>query len=215
MKKLDRTLAITPLCLSNYSYLTHKWHHLTEKVDVWAELNKFQNKFCVYCESVAEKGPTSGHIEHFFHRGDPVYTPLTFDWNNLFGCCTSNKHCGHYKDQTLTGGAKRVYDPNLLIKPDVDDPEEFLQFLESGKIKPKDGLTIAMCERALETISALNLGCSELNSSREKQIERFKNRLLVLTTIQDASLISEEYEELYNEAMNTFHRTALKQSIPW
>ncbi|CAI0839392.1 Uncharacterised protein [Serratia quinivorans] len=215
MKKLDRSLALTPLCLSNYSYLTHQWRQLTQRVDVWIEIDKIQNKFCVYCESIAEKGNGKGHIEHFFYKGNPLYTNLTFVWDNLFGCCDSRKHCGHYKDQILPGGVKRSYDPNILIKPDVDDPEEFLQFLDSGKVKAREGLTEPMRQRATETISALNLDCSELNSSREMQIDRYNKRLSILFGVEDIEILTEEYENLYAEAMGTFHRTALKQSIPW
>jgi uncharacterized protein (TIGR02646 family) len=215
MRKLNRSLATTPTCLSNYSYITDKWEQLVDKTDIWVEIDKFQNKLCVYCEGIAEKGKTSGHIEHFFHKADPKYACLTFVWDNLFGCCSSNKHCGHYKDQKLTGNIKRAYDPNALIKPDVEDPEDFLQFLESGNVKEREGLTEAMKNRALETISALNLDCSELILSREQQIARFKTRLLTLTSVEDISLILQDYQDLYREAMNTFHRTALKQSLPW
>lgn len=213
MRKLDRGLAITPLCLSNYSYLTQKWDQLTEKHEVWVEINKVQEKTCVYCESIAEKG--QGHIEHFFHKADPSYVSLTFVWGNLFGCCNSNIHCGHYKDQFLIGGIKRAYNPNALIKPDIEDPEDFLQFLDSGKVKPKEGLTDAMEKRAAETIAALNLDCSVLVSSRESQIDRYKQRLLALVNIDDEGVMASEYANIYSEAMHTFHRTALKQSIPW
>ncbi len=213
MRKLDRMLANSPQCLGNYSYLVNKWDDLTQKQMIWNELDKFQDKICVYCESVAEKG--NGHIEHFFHKADARFTNLTFDWGNLFGCCSSNLHCGHYKDQILTGGVKRQYDPYALIKPDEEDPEDFLQFLESGKIKAKDGINDAMKERASKTITALNLDCSALNSSRENQIDRFKKRLLALTNIDDELLLTEEYNRIKIEAMNSFHRTALKQSLSW
>lgn len=213
MRKLDRTLANSPQCLGDYSYLTNTWDDLTQKQTVWDELDKFQDKICAYCESIAKKG--DGHIEHFFHKADAQFVHLTFDWNNLFGCCSSKLHCGHYKDQTLIGGVKRQYDPLTLIKPDQEDPEDFLQFLESGKVKPKDGINEAMKERALKTISALNLDCSALNSSRENQIERFKTRLLALTKIEDEFLLNEEYRQIKIEAMTTFHRTALKQSLSW
>ncbi|MBJ6599024.1 retron Ec78 anti-phage system effector HNH endonuclease PtuB [Enterobacter asburiae] len=213
MRKLDRMLANSPQCLGDYSYLTNVWNDLTQKKTVWDELDKFQDKICVYCESIAEKG--NGHIEHFFHKADAQFVHLTFDWNNLFGCCSSKLHCGHYKDQILKGGGKRQYDPFTLIKPDQEDPEDFLQFLESGKVKPKDGINEAMKERALKTISALNLDCSALNSSRENQIERFKTRLLALTKIEDELVLIDEYRKIRIEAMTAFHRTALKQSLSW
>ncbi|MFJ5335389.1 retron Ec78 anti-phage system effector HNH endonuclease PtuB [Pectobacterium sp. CHL-2024] len=215
MRKLDRTLAITPPSLSGYSYLTKSWSQFLHKASVWIEINKFQDKLCVYCEGAAEQGKTNGHIEHFFNKGNPSFVHLTFVWSNLFGCCIADGHCGHYKDQVLIGGIKRVYDPNKLIKPDIEDPEEYLQFLDSGKIREKDGLDGTMSEKAQETIKALNLDCSELNSSREKQIDRYRKRILALSSLDDFDLLAVEYQNIYNEAMGTFHRTALKQAIPW
>lgn len=81
MKKLDRSLANTPQCLLDFSYETHTWNNMTshKKAKVWIELDKFQEKFCVYCESKAYRGEGTGHIEHFYHKGHSDYKSLTFD----------------------------------------------------------------------------------------------------------------------------------------
>ncbi|MET3816243.1 MULTISPECIES: retron Ec78 anti-phage system effector HNH endonuclease PtuB [Pantoea] len=217
MKKLDRTLATTPVCLSKFSYLTQDWDSVKtrQKAKIWIELDKFQEKFCVYCESKAERGKGTGHIEHFFHKGNVAYKPLTFSWDNLFGCCDSRGHCGHFKDEILPKGQKKAYDPNKLIKPDVDDPEKFLQFFISGKVEAKKNLDVVDKEKAQLTISALNLDCSELNLSREAQLKRYNARLLVLTSVELSQVVLDEFDKLYHEAMNVAHRTALKQAIPW
>lgn len=187
------------------------------KNQVWTEIDKMQEGLCVYCESVALKGKTTGHIEHFFDKGNPLYKSLTFDWNNLFGCCQSNAHCGHYKDQHLPGGQQRQYNSLLLLKPDIDDPEEYLQFLPSGVIQEKKGLDTDKLSKATETIKALNLKSSTLKNSRESQITLYKNRLLPLTVLME-HMTDEDYEEylaIKSEAMTAPHRTAIKQAISW
>ncbi len=219
MKKLDRTLANAPACLANLSPATHTWDNMNsrKKNQVWNEIYKFQEKFCAYCESDAYKGETTGHIEHFFHKGDSTYKALTFTWSNLFGCCSSTAHCGHYKDQTLEGGVARQYDPNLILKPDVDDPEDFFQFLPSGKVKIRDGVVGVNNNRAEETIRALNLNYSELKLARETQINLFESRIMPFLELLDAldEDILQEYYDIKEEASTVPHRTAVKQAINW
>lgn len=220
MKKLDRSSAQTPQCLSTLSHETHTWKDMNignRKAQVWTEIDKFQEQFCVYCESRAFKGRTTGHIEHFFHKGSPQYESLMFDWNNLFGCCVSNKHCGHYKDRILTGGVKREYDATLLLKPDIDDPEEYFQFLPSGSVKVRDGLPPDKENKGKETIKALNLNSPELKISRKSQITLYQNRLLtfaeMIGALTDEGI--DEYFDIQDEAKNVPHRTAIKQAISW
>ncbi|EGA71209.1 hypothetical protein VISI1226_14188 [Vibrio sinaloensis DSM 21326] len=138
-----------------------------------------QNGFCVYCESVAIKG--NGHIEHFFHKGQKTdgstpYKHLTFNWTNLFGCCglSSSNTCGHYKDREGKNGPGQ-YNANDIIKPDIDDPKLFLNFLDTGVIEVKTGLTPHEQKRAEETLRVLNLAL--LNGARKTQIDIFKQEL--------------------------------------
>lgn len=218
MRKLDRTVVAAPVCLSRYSYLIHEWKIVKnrQKKRIWEELDKIQNKLCVYCEGKAER--CDGHIEHFFNKGESQFKYLTFEWSNLFGCCNSTGHCGHFKDQILAKGVKRKYNARELIKPDLDDPEDFLQYLSSGKIKEKEDISEEKKKKALSTISALNLDCSELNLNRRDQIKRFRERLLALTKIElvdddTTNLVKEQFRQILDEAMNSMYRTALKQNI--
>lgn len=220
MRKINRSIANYPECLSRLSHPANNWDDMNlhqRKKKVWNEIDKIQSHLCAYCELPAYKGKTTGHIEHFFDKGNPLYKQLTFDWNNLFGCCQSNAHCGHYKDQLLPGGQQRQYNSSLLLKPDIDDPEEYLQFLPSGVIQEKKGLDPHKLCRATETINALNLKCSTLKNSRESQITIYKNRLLPLTELME-DMTDEDYEEylaIKSEAMTVPHRTAIKQAISW
>ena len=219
MKKLNRGLARPPACLAALSHTRHNWNHMNlnlRKKKVWRQIYKFQGKFCAYCESPAEKGENLGHIEHFFNKGNPEFTYLTFNWNNLFGSCDSRGHCGHFKDQTQRGGKPRVYDPHKLIKPDVDDPEDFLQFLPSGRVQVKSGLDPLQAARAEETIRVLNLQVSTLVTSRNKKIEHYQKRLIALSE-QEVELSDDEYDVEYllvrDEAQTVAHRTAVKQAV--
>lgn len=234
MKKLDRTIADTPICLNNLSFPTHNWDNMSKKgkngvnrkSQVWVELDKFQNKLCVYCESKAYQGKYTGHIEHFFDKGNPLYENLVLDWSNLFGCCASTTHCGHYKDQVLGVkdgvNIKREYDFNFLLKPDVDNPKDYLQYLPNGTIKPKNGLIGDQEKKAKETIRALNLLAPELKVARENQITLYKNQvnnvIELLTEESDADIISKIWDEYYTlkqEAESIPYRSAVEQAIQW
>lgn len=219
MKKLDRSLAQTPQCLSALSHVTHTWDNMNgrKKAQVWIEIDKFQEQFCVYCESKAYKGEETGHIEHFYHKANLLYKSLTFDWNNLFGCCTSYNHCGHYKDKILPGGDKREYNATLLLKPDRDDPEEYFQFLPSGLVKVRDGLSPDKENKGRETIKALNLNSPNLKTSRENQITLYQNRLLPFAEMTGALTDEDvdEYLAVQEEAKYVPHRTAIKLAISW
>lgn len=191
----------------------------SRKKSVWKELEKFQDKLCVYCESKAEQGTCTGHIEHFFDKSTHVH--LTFDWSNLFGCCASRLHCGHYKDETLPGGVRRTYNTSLLIKPDTEDPEDYLQFLPSGRIDCKNGLDTIPKQKASETIKALNLDAPSLVRSREQQIARFQLKVTTALSLIDTgdeetiALAMIEYRNIEQQAKSASHRTAIKQAVIW
>ncbi|EPL1951887.1 TPA: TIGR02646 family protein [Citrobacter freundii] len=218
MKKIDRSKSVTPLCLSSFTHTLHSWDNVTKKNKrkIWVELGKIQDGFCVYCEKNAQKG--DGHIEHFFHKGEDdsgqyPFKHLTFDWNNLFGCCNSKEHCGHYKDQKLPGGKHRVYDPLKLIKSDKENPEDYFNFSASGNILVKNMLTSEKRDKAEETIKALNLTAPSLVSSRKEQIDTCGARLSALEamlTTENQDQYIQEYNLIKDEFSTQKHRTAVK-----
>lgn len=156
----------------------------------------------------------------FFDKS--THQDQTFEWENLFGCCSSTAHCGHYKDQILPDGTKRQYNPQQLIKPDIDDPELYLQFLPSGKIKEQDNLDEINIQKAITTIKALHLDNPSLELSREQQITRYQTKVSAIIHILDSSMDDEElkeamreYDEIEKEALTAPHRTAIKQAVIW
>ena len=219
MRKLDRTKVAMPNCLSNYSYNIHEWGDKppdTCKGFLWKQFHAFQDGLCAYCETKISRGDKTGHIEHFFDKGDQQYKHLTFDWNNLFGCCPSNSHCGHYKNAVLLGGSKRLPNYRLLIKPDVDDPEVSLQFVSSGKVRVRRSNLIKFYLKGKHTIKALNLNKSSLKNDREAQISRYKARLLALNaligTISDVQFDC-QYALIKQSSEKESFRTAVKQAL--
>lgn len=118
--------------------------------DIWKALDKMQNNFCAYCER--QLSDDKKHIEHFQSRNDSPN--LTFSWQNLFGSCGKGNwdSCGIFKD---TKG--RPYDHTKLIKPDQDNPREYLLFLTNGQVVPHPNCPSNMREKAVTTIRVFNL----------------------------------------------------------
>lgn len=146
MKYLERNGS--PTVLDNYDYRTQTWENVPtkDKDKIWVELDKMQGERCAYCQAKVRKGER--HIEHFKQRR--VNQALTFEWTNLFGSCTRKDGCGFYKD-------KQQYDESDLIKVDEDDPDVFFNFVISGRIKIRPGLSAKDNRRAEETLRVLNL----------------------------------------------------------
>jgi len=221
MRKLNRPMP-GPSCISNYNYNAQKWKGRVPsqkcKMDIWRKLQVMQNGFCVYCESVAVKG--NGHIEHFRHKGQKPdgttpFRHLTFEWENLFGCCGSDNGntCGHHKDREGVNGPGE-YDPNYLIQPDEDDPIHFFNFLDTGLIEAKVGLSVEETKKATETIRVLNLGA--LNGARKKQIDIFKNELKILEEIShglDEQELFQEMNNIKNKVQQQEYQTAVLDAL--
>jgi uncharacterized protein (TIGR02646 family) len=177
MHKLDRTAP--PRCLKKYDYRRDRWNDVTdrEKHEIWQQLEKMQGGLCAYCESeLTEKR----HIEHFRQRSS--FAKLSFEWENLFGSCNREDSCGKFKD-------KQSYDPNDLIKPDVDDPDRFLIFLTNGRIVPRDDLDGEELKKARETLRVFNLDHDRgpLRFAREQAVKGY------LQTIEEFQELAENY----------------------
>lgn len=190
MRKLHRPMP-GPRCLSNYNHNSQKWTGRRPSSGcrnaIWDNLQAMQSGFCVYCESVATKD--NGHIEHFFHKGQKPdgsvpYKHLTFNWTNLFGCCglRTGNSCGHYKDRE-GGAGPGHYNATDLVKPDVDDPKDYFNFLDTGVIEPKPELSPGMQKKATETLRVLKLDF--FNGARKRQIDVFKKELDELEKISE------------------------------
>lgn len=129
---------------------------------------------CAYCERRLDGHKK--HIEHFRKRAD--HAAGVFDWHNLFGSCDDTGSCGKHKDERA-----KNWRWNDLIKPDLDDPDEFLQFFSDGSIRQRQDLTPAQQQRAQETLRVFNLDQhSVLRDLRKDAVSGWLSSLDVVRT---------------------------------
>jgi uncharacterized protein (TIGR02646 family) len=144
---------VVPGGLDGYDYRHQVWGPLAptpdERVEIWLALDAMQGQRCAYCEAPIADG--NRHLEHFRQRnGNGGFARGTFDWANIFGSCNRGDTCGRHKDRC---GA---YDHRVLVKPDIEDPEDFFDFIADGTICPRVGLDDASRIRAEQTLRILN-----------------------------------------------------------
>jgi uncharacterized protein (TIGR02646 family) len=171
MHKLTR--GAEPECLCNWDYRVHTWRKFGEdapddKDSVRQALCSMQGDRCAYCE-----GPLYGskrHIEHFRRKNSAHFPHLTFDWHNLFLSCEEQVHCGHYKDRP----SGDPYLPEDLIKPDVDDPDDFLYVHSRGDVQCRTGVSATNQHRAAETVRVFNLNEPSLQAARRRAIDQYE-----------------------------------------
>ncbi len=118
------------------------------------------------------------HIDHFVARdyfGGALVNgqKLKFEWSNLFGSCGHNDCCGHYKDDANNPYSN--YNPTQLIKPDEEDPWNFLVFADSGFTEPREGLSASDYQRARLTINVFNLNLARHVVQRKNYYKSIKN----------------------------------------
>ncbi|MBK9263296.1 MAG: TIGR02646 family protein [Polyangiaceae bacterium] len=149
MRKLNRSTVAEPPCLQNYRYGFHNWTHVDvlAKAQIRDHLDQMQGNRCAYCEGRLDE--LGQHIEHF--RSRHRFPELTFAWANLFASCNQEDSCGHWKDQ------HERYDPDDLLDPCVDDPDEFFRFRSDGSIDIRKDLDERRRHRARTTLRVFNL----------------------------------------------------------
>jgi uncharacterized protein (TIGR02646 family) len=140
-----------PACLAQYRHGQHLWSMASptpaERADIRERLSAMQGDRCAYCEVALD--PDNWHVEHFQQRNRCPQG--TFAWPNLFGSCNRTGTCGDHKDKC------GHYAPAVLVKPDVDNPDDFFVFAPDGNVSPRKGLQSDPHHRAVETIRIFNL----------------------------------------------------------
>ena len=203
MHKLERD-PVPPQGLSRYRHGKNQWGgqpltpSLAERDEIWQKLNAMQGKRCAYCEGpIADREKC--HIEHFRQRHR--YSQGTFDWNNLFGSCNRTDSCGDHKDNQ--SGA---YPHEVLIKPDVENPESFLLFTKDGAVHARKGLSPNDLHRAEETIRIFNLNGS-LKAIRYAAVQGYIETAEGLAALAADQTCSEEdlHSFLQAELKDTAH----------
>ncbi|MBM7344698.1 retron Ec78 anti-phage system effector HNH endonuclease PtuB [Pantoea coffeiphila] len=207
MKLLNRTAG--PEHLRQFRGGRDRWRAVDKEL-IWRYLLEMQGEFCAYCECSLNRK----HIEHFRSRDE--FTALTFEWGNLFGSCGDTKaggwqRCGIYKDN----GAGQ-YHPDHLIKPDDDNPDDYLLFLTSGQVVPAKGIDEIKLLKAQETIRVFNLnGDSALLGRRKKALSFIMEEVKELYDAYD-ELGEEQWREFLDDEVNASKNkefsTALKHA---
>lgn len=178
MHKLVRD-PVAPACLARYRYGRDQWSMRSptaeERAQIWEKLDAMQGHRCAYCES--ELTGQKRKIEHFRQRDTNRYPQGTFEWTNLFGACTHTGHCDSSKDK------HGPYDHHLLLKPDDEDPEQFLIFNPYGEVYPRRSLPEARFRRAQATIDILNLNEKSLVARRRAAVLRYEAQAKELSSI--------------------------------
>jgi uncharacterized protein (TIGR02646 family) len=154
---------------------------------------------CAYCEADISN-PERAHLEHFRQRDR--FPQGTFDWSNLFGSCKGRNSCGDAKDRC------ERYDHAVLIKPDEDDPDDYLVFVSDGTIAVRAGLDDRSRHRAEETLRILNLDAANgaLRQMRRGAIRPHLDTLLALMEMFKEDAATEGLQELLDdEIRNTAH----------
>ena len=188
-----------------------KWQDLSgdEKQQVWEELERMQRNLCAYCERTLPEN--AKHIDHFRQRS--LYPEGCFEWANLFGSCNDEHCCGKHKDKLA-----RDYDFQNIIKPDADNPDDFLQFFADGTIAPRADLDTESRQRATETLRVMNLNAhnGKLRHMRKKAIsgwlsslETLKNQLLD----SNEELVQKELADMLRETATLEFATAIQHSL--
>lgn len=160
VRHLDRTSIPTPACLGaptdgrRYCDLTG-----AEKAEIRVSLLNLQGNRCAYCERRTGDERDEGHIEHF--RKQAEHDDLTTTWENMYWSCKDEKTCGKHKDKcTKTMGRLARFDEEDLIDPGIDDPDQFLFFVDDGTVVPRQGLDADSHRRAQETLRVFQLADS-------------------------------------------------------
>ena len=209
MRKLDRTIAPPPACLAAYRHPANTWKNVEygDRRQIRAALERMQGKRCAYCEGLVDAD--NGHVEHFRRKGPGHYPELTFDWPNLFLSCNSTDHCGHYKDRP---GAP-AYNPDEIVKPDIEDPDVELYFHSTGDVRPRSGGDAPHSRRAEETIRVLNLNCGRLRARRRRAVRIYEQKepgileeLMELDEPSRREFIDAEIESTRNDPYGTIIR---------
>lgn len=198
MHKLNRD-PVAPACLAGKTDPPNRWDEIFNNHDarneIWAKLGSMQGNRCAYCESLFVG--YSRHIEHFKQRRR--FPEATFDWSNLFGSCQQPNSCGKYKDN-YKDNDQHAYHPDELIKPDLDDPSDYLFFASDGSVSPRDQLSDEHRRKAEKTIATFNLN-GPLRQEREKAIANYQNYAKELFGGVLEQLAPEEWDAEYQSVL--------------
>jgi uncharacterized protein (TIGR02646 family) len=154
-----------------------------ETEQIRTALLSIQMHRCAYCERRTGAERDDGHIEHFGKQAEKPDLDLT--WANLFWSCNDEKTCGKHKDKCArTSGPKANFNPDHIVKPDVDDPDILFLFITDGTIQIRKGLSMEKERRAKETLRVFQLAESAyLRKGREDAVKPYVDAIVTLSSM--------------------------------
>lgn len=151
--------------------------HLSENQHVYKESRDFilineQNGMCGYTELPLSEDDKDIHIDHYKKRD--LFPRETFDWNNLIVALKSDEFGADYKDSRYHI-KKEEY--SQILNPATDIAQDYFEYLATGDIRPKPGLTPPEKLKAERTIEVFNLNHASLVNRRKdlvRMIDAYK-----------------------------------------
>lgn len=198
MHQLQRGPA--PQCLSGASK-SLTWQTLGPecKAAVREALEEMQTSgrvlLCAYCECAID-GRSRNHIEHLAPRWR--FPQYGLSWPNLFLSCDNRNHCGRYKDHVV-----KHYEPADVVHPDVEDPDDLLQFFTDGSVAPKAGISEGDRARALKTIEVLGLDAPTLVERRREAVRGAVADAECIPDLLSGLSVDEVQQFLHEEAIRS------------
>jgi uncharacterized protein (TIGR02646 family) len=144
-----------------------------------------QNLLCAYCERTIDDTPKNSNIDHFRLKAGHLFPEKTLDYTNLVVSCNTNGRCSSYKDTHIK--SKKDYDN--IVNPIIENPDDFFDYLITGKI-----IAIDNNPKAEFTIDIFQLG-RDRDDSLSNQRRRIAESLKYITNLT----LDEVYAELGNE----------------
>ena len=142
-----------------------------------------QNLLCAYCEREIDDNPENSNIDHFRLKAGHLFPEKTLDYNNMLVSCNTEGRCSKYKDKHI----KLKDEYNNIINPITENPDDFFDYLLTGKI-----IAIDKNPKAEFTMNIFQLNHQALIRQRKDIADTLEH--------MDLSL-----EEIYNEFGNEFH----------
>ena len=210
MHFIDRSSAPVPPCLvvppARYKDLRGP-----DKEEIRTTLLTIQGDRCAYCERRTGDGYKDGHIEHF--RNQANHEHLECSWTNMYWSCNDESTCGKYKDKcSHTSGPQKLFNPDHIINPGVEDPEKFFFFVYDGTISLVDTLNEAEKLRAEETLRIFQLRSVLLKKSREDAVSPIK-RIVEMLLEKNPELLPSYIENELSKLTTTSFPTPIKNFL--
>ena len=205
MRKINRSAPLAEFsalvsgnsCPTNWDEFTKAYHELYRQVR--NQLLADQENMSGYTEIPLESSGNI-HIDHYMKKG--MFPSLMFAWNNFIVDEKNNPHYGAgFKDD-------HVHQPDYakIINPVIEQPSEYLTYVEDGTIiARRDLIDEAMRDKAEFTIYIFNLNHPSLKKSRGdilSAIRACQNGKMEKVDVEDAlalcgfkSLIDFAYQE--------------------